>query len=229
VIAALACWCLALVILAPAGRRAPGRFGARLEGLAGRSADRFVEAVQRRPDLDEVGMLCAALCSELRAGASPRNALLASLGHGTVAPRARAAAELGEPVGPALLDDARASGRLGLAGIAACWNASADSGAGLAEGLERVAALAAAQREVSADLAAETAGPRATARVLAMLPLIGLLLGELLGAQPVRWLLGTAAGMACLALGCGLLCCGHLWSRRILRAGLPPDRPVGRA
>ena len=61
----------------------------------------------------------------------------------------------------------------------------------------------------------QLAGPRATARTLATLPLIGLLLGVLMGADPIGWLLGSALGLGCLAGGAVLTGLGILWTSRI--------------
>jgi tight adherence protein B len=105
---------------------------------------------------------------------------------------------------------------------------SADSGAGLADGLDRVAQLAAEGRRVADDLAAEVAAPRATARILAMLPFLGLLLGEMLGARPVQWLVSTPIGVGCLVLGSAFLTVGWFWSRRIVAAAAPGNAEVRR-
>ena len=166
-------------------------------------------------------MLCASLVSELRAGSAPGSALLAAAPDSALVPRARTAALVGEPLAPALAEDARRAGSVPLAGVAACFSAAQDSGAGLADGLVRVAALGRAQRRVTDDLAAETAAPRATARILSLLPLVGLGLGELLGAHPVSWLLGGPAGWICLFVGALFIVAGQMWVRTIMRSGLP--------
>jgi tight adherence protein B len=61
------------------------------------------------------------------------------------------------------------------------------------------------------------AGARATAAVLAALPILGIGLGQLMGATPVRVLLGGGAGAALLVVGTGLACAGLLWSDAITR------------
>ncbi|MBT0767365.1 hypothetical protein KIH74_00430 [Kineosporia sp. J2-2] len=62
------------------------------------------------------------------------------------------------------------------------------------------------------------AGPRATARVLAALPLIGLLLGAVLGVNSLGVLFGTRPGLACLAAGLGLWWAGRAWTARLVRS-----------
>jgi tight adherence protein B len=231
-----ALWCLAATAaLAVRGRprpTAPG--GPTLERVAGRLADLVLGWLRGPPPADDIGGLCTAICAELRAGAPPDRALLEASRHSRLIPRSRAAAMLGEPIADALAADAAAAVNASdgaspaLAGMAACWSAAADSGAGLAEGLERVATLAWAHRRVRADLEAETAAPKATARTLALLPVIGLVLGQVLGASPVSWLLGDPIGRACLAGGALLQVAGRLWAGRILQQALPRDRaPMG--
>ncbi len=193
----------------------------RLNRWAGAAADWIIGRLQPASKLDEALQLCAALGAELRAGSSPHAALLQAAREVTIAPRAQTAARVGEPLAPALAQDARAAGSVPLAGVAACFAAAADSGAGLATGLGRVAALARAQQAVADELASETAAPRATARLLGLLPLAGLGLGQLLGADPVRWLVGGPLGWLCLGLGTGLILAGRAWVRAILRRGQP--------
>ncbi len=203
-----------------------GRVRIALDRHSGRLAEEILARLRGPAPADAVDALCASLSAELRAGAPPDAALLAAARDGGIAPRGRTAAALGEPVADALAADARATGSAALAGVAACWRAASHTGAGLAEGLDRVAALARAERRVRAELATETAAPKATARILGLLPLLGLLLGELLGAHPLQWLLGSPPGWVCLAAGSVLMAAGHLWARRILQQALPP---TGRA
>lgn len=70
-----------------------------------------------------------------------------------------------------------------------------------------------------ADRAREAAfaGPRATATVLQALPVVGLGLGLLLGADPVDFLLDGGLGTAVLGAGAALTVAGHGWTRRLVR------------
>ena len=102
-----------------------------------------------------------------------------------------------------------------LARLAACWRAAADSGAGLAASVERIASSARADEEVHWALEAELSGPRATARTLALLPVLGIGLGMLLGSDPLGWLLGTGLGHLCLVGGIAFSGAGVWWTRRI--------------
>ncbi len=82
-------------------------------------------------------------------------------------------------------------GAEGLRGLAACWRVAVDQGAGLAAGLDRLEGALRAERDQRADLRAQLAGARATAVMLAGLPVLGLLLGFALGADPLHVLLHT--------------------------------------
>lgn len=159
----------------------------------------------------------AALAAELRAGQPVRDALArAAQSHRPpVCPAAAAAAVWGGDVPAALRADARATGLPLLRGLAACWEVGESSGAGLAAAVERLVASARSGEEVRVALEAQLAAPRATARLLATLPAIGVLLGTLLGADPLGWLLGGGLGSVCLALGLLLTVLGLVWTGRI--------------
>jgi tight adherence protein B len=67
----------------------------------------------------------------------------------------------------------------------------------------------------SARVTAGMAGARTTAAVLAGLPLLGIGLGQLIGADPLRFLLSGGLGGWLLMIGVTLACAGLLWSDRI--------------
>ncbi len=79
--------------------------------------------------------------------------------------------------------------------------------------------------DVVDDMAAETeraaqvAGPRTSGYVMAVLPLLGLVLGTGMGADPVHVLLRTSVGSVLLVAGTFLTCSGLLWSARIVGRG----------
>ncbi|BCK69590.1 membrane protein [Streptomyces libani subsp. rufus] len=178
---------------------------------AGRVRDRQAAAVIA---------LCAAVAGELRAGRQPAQALLAAgaPGLGASGSAMLAAARYGGDVPQALRVAARHPGAAGLTGMAACWQVAVEGGAGLASGLERIAAGLRAQRDQRDELRAQLAGPRATALMLALLPAAGLLMGSALGADPLRVLLHTPAGWGCLVVGGLLEWGGVAWTARIVAA-----------
>lgn len=164
--------------------------------------------------------LCGAVAGDLRAGRQPGEALvgLVVVDLGAAWSAVPAAARFGGDVPEALRKAARQPGAEGLNGVAACWQVSVDGGAGLAAGLERVAAALSAERDQREDLHAQLAGTRSTGLMLAVLPVLALLMGSALGAAPLRVLLHTSAGLGCLTLGGVLECAGLAWTARIVRA-----------
>lgn len=165
-------------------------------------------AEQRARVLQAIG----ALAAELAAGAPPSRALLQSQGDPSVWPQAAAAARWGDGIAEALERDAEVSPVLGQ--LAACWRVGS-RGAGLVEAIQHVAASARAAEDVRVEMEAQLAGPRSTARLLSILPVVGLGLGLMLGADPLGWLLGTLPGRLCLGLGVTLTLAGMWWTGRI--------------
>ncbi|MFB7214016.1 type II secretion system F family protein [Streptomyces sp. NPDC056255] len=167
--------------------------------------------------------LCGAIVGELRAGHEPGQALLVALrGNGVMGAAeasVSAAARFGGDVPGALAQAAREPGLDGLAGVAACWRVAVDGGAGLATGLDRLEGALRAERRRREELRAQLAGAWSTVAVLALLPVLGLGLGAALGADPLRVLLHTPAGLVCLVTGGLLEAAGLCWAARIVRAG----------
>ncbi|MFJ4079863.1 type II secretion system F family protein [Streptomyces iakyrus] len=184
----------------------------RLAGRARRDRERRADAVVA---------LCGALAGEVRAGRQPGEALLRAVrdcgGLADAQATVLAAARFGGDVPDALATAARQPGAEGLRGLAACWRVAVDQGAGLAAGLDRLAAALRAERDQRSDLRAQLAGARATAVMLAGLPALGLLIGTALGADPLHVLLHTGAGLGCLAAGGVLEGLGLWWVQRIVR------------
>ncbi|MFI2761269.1 type II secretion system F family protein [Streptomyces echinatus] len=170
---------------------------------------------------DAVIALCGALAGEVRAGRQPGAALLRAArdsgGLGDAQAAVVAAARFGGDVPGALAAAARQQGAEGLLGLAACWRVAVDQGAGLAAGLDRLEAALRAERDQRADLRAQLAGARATAVLLAALPALGLLLGTAMGADPLRVLLHSGAGLGCLAAGAVFETAGMWWAVWIVR------------
>ena len=198
----------AAVVALPAGLLVPR--------LLTRRAERRKAAADRAG----VGAALRAVALELRAGADPVTALAASAEAAPPGLRdrlRRAAAEtaLGGD-GAAVLDD----GPPGLAALGACWRLAIESGAGLAGAAERLARACESEEAVRREVAAQLAGPRSSAVLLAALPVLGLVLGSGLGAEPVHFLLGSPFGLGCLALGALLEVAGVAWLRVLSRVPL---------
>jgi tight adherence protein B len=154
-----------------------------------------------------------ALAAELEAGQPPATALVRAGGQPTVWPVTCTAVQMAGDVVAALDVDAREHAVLRQ--LAACWRVGADTGAGLAVSIGRLATTARAAEDVRVDLEGQLAGPRATARMLALLPLVGIAFGMMLGSDPLAWLLGTMPGRLCLLAGVGLTVAGTFWTGRI--------------
>jgi tight adherence protein B len=166
----------------------------------------------------------AAVAAHLRVGAAPEaalrravpevgdQALKGRLGHMVEAIR------LGTDPAVALRDVGDASDCDLLRWCAAAWHVAEVSGASLATTVDSIVASGRAQEAQRLSVAAALAGPRATTRLLALLPVGGLLLGSVLGADPVSLLLRTPGGLTCLAAGLILQIVGLRWSAALVRA-----------
>lgn len=216
-------WCLAagLMVALLGASPVPLVAGAAGVPLAGRLRRAGAARRERERRADAVIALCGALAGEVRAGRQPGEALLCAVrdlgGLGAARAGVLAAARFGGDVPGALSDAARQPGADGLLGLAACWRVAVDRGAGLAAGLDRLEGALRAERDQRADLRAQLAGARSTALMLAGLPSLGLLLGTVLGADPLRVLLHTGPGIGCLLLGGALEGAGLWWALRIVR------------
>lgn len=205
VITALMATLAALLLWPPVVHSRPGR----VRTL--RPRPRARPGARRAAELEWV----EALIAEIRAGRDPRTALAAAA-HAVAVPVAASAiasARGGGDVAAALAADG--SGSELVRGVAACWEVAHGSGAGLAASLTTLADSARETERVRRELHAGLAEPRATAVVLACLPLLGVVLGSMLGADPLSWLFGTPAGLVVLAAGVGFEVLGAGWAWRI--------------
>jgi tight adherence protein B len=165
------------------------------------------------------------LVGELRAGAHPVAAfdIAAAEVDGPVAESLRAVvarARLGADVAAGLHSvSAQSTMPANWDRLAVCWRLAQ------AHGLSIATLMQTAQRDIvererfSSRVDAGMAGARTTASVLAGLPLLGIGLGEVIGAKPVSFLLSSVVGGWLLVIGVTLGCGGLLWSDRIT-AGL---------
>ncbi|MFJ8694372.1 type II secretion system F family protein [Streptomyces roseolilacinus] len=222
-------WLCLVAALVPAllgGSPLPLLAGAVAVPLVGRRLRARARVKERDRRADTVIELCAAVAAELRAGSQPAQALRFAA-HSTGAlgadePAVLAAARFGGDVPEALRGAAGAEGADGLAGLGACWQVAVDGGAGLAAGLDRLEAALRERREQRERLRTELSGAWATVVLLALLPVAGLAMGAALGADPLRVLLHTPAGLACLVVGGALEAAGLWWAGRIVGAGEEP-------
>lgn len=179
---------------------------------------------------DDLPGLLMAVAARLRAGAPAGAAWSDVLGVDVHGALPRDADVLGRVATGRRRPDPRLVGR--VQAVVAGARVAVELGAPLADVLEDLATAASADAEHTADVEAALAGPRATARVLLWLPLAGVGLGALLGAQPWRVLLDGGVGTGALVLGLGLVLAGRAWVAALLTrardAGAPCATPEPR-
>jgi tight adherence protein B len=174
---------------------------------------------QRRGSLEQAfAHDLRALVAELRSGAHPGNALSTAASSTVLWPQAVAAERFGDGVADGFARDATENPRLGryLRQLSACWRVGVNHGSGLAISIERLAVSIETTMEVEATLANELAAPRATVRLLAFLPVVGIAMGYVLGADPLAWFVDTGIGKVTFLAAGGLTLAGSWWSHRIV-------------
>jgi tight adherence protein B len=209
---------VALAVLLPAGVLAAvsiigGTLWVRRRGHV-RVARRTAESAALQGALD-------ILVGELRVGSHPVAAfsVAAEEVDGVVAASLRAVAaraRLGADVAAGLHSAARNSSLpTQWERLAVCWQLAHDHGLAIATLMQTAQRDIIERHRFSTKVDAGLTGARTTAAVLAGLPLLGVGLGELIGAGPVRFLLSDGAGSWLLIIGVTLACAGLLWSDRI--------------
>jgi tight adherence protein B len=123
---------------------------------------------------------------------------------------------------PTWREAAERSASSALQAAAEGWAMSERHGAPVVDVLD--ALVGALRDRMRTDAAVETAlaAPRATARLLAVLPLGGVVLGELVGVHPLAVLIGTGAGRVTGMLGLVATLGGRLWMRRLVASVTGP-------
>jgi tight adherence protein B len=166
---------------------------------------------------------------ELRVGSHPMQAfgVAASETVGAVAESLRAVAaraRLGADVTAGLRAAAHSSAQPAhWHRLAVCWQLAGDHGLAIATLMRTAQRDIVEHQRFSVRVDSGMAGARATAAILAGLPVLGVLLGQLIGAHPLSFLLNGHAGGWLLVVGSMLACGGLLWSDRIIaRAGAGP-------
>lgn len=180
--------------------------------------------LRRRARIAEASALQGALgvlVGELRIGAHPVTAIGVAAGEtqGRIAQSLNSVAAralLGADVAAGLRAEAqRSASPRHWERLAVCWQLAQTHGLAIATLMQ------AAQRDIvererfDGRVEAGMAGARATAAILAGLPVLGVLMGESIGADPLRFLLSGGTGGWLLIVGTGLICSGLLWSDRI--------------
>jgi tight adherence protein B len=188
-------------------------FGVRMR-RRNRAASRVSESIALQGALD-------VLVAELRVGAHPVAAVsvAATEVDGPVAESLRvvaARARLGADVATGLhsMTD-RSTMPAHWDRLAVCWQLAQDHGLSIAALMQTAQRDIVARERFRTEVDAGLTGARTTAAVLAVLPVLGVGLGEAIGAQPLSFLLSDDVGGWLLVVGVTLACGGLIWSDRI--------------
>ncbi|MBA0047700.1 type II secretion system F family protein [Mycobacteroides sp. LB1] len=100
------------------------------------------------------------------------------------------------------------------------WTLAHRHGLAVAELLDACRTDLRERQRFTARVNAGLAGPRATAAVLSGLPVVGIGLGQMIGARPLAVLCSGGMGGALLVVGIVLACIGLLWSDQIIGKAL---------
>jgi tight adherence protein B len=165
-----------------------------------------------------------ALAGELRAGRTPSQALIAVVPVAgplsTCFALAAESAAIGASAADELARGARLPGAERLRYVAAAWRVADTAGGRIAVVLERLSEAMDSDDELRRELDAAMAGPHATMALLSALPLLGIALGQAIGAEPLVLLVHRPIGWALLAAAGLLDCVGVLVTRAIASAAL---------
>jgi tight adherence protein B len=169
----------------------------------------------REQELADLERAVTALVDEYTAGASTAAALsAAATSAGAFRP---ALSRAGALTAAGSEPEAALPALAGLTPLRVACATVSRTGAQLSEVLRGVRLDLAADRATSRAVRAAMAGPRASAVLLAALPLVGLAMGQAIGAHPARTLLHTGPGLGSLCLGVCLDLAGLRWTLALTR------------
>jgi tight adherence protein B len=156
------------------------------------------------------------LAAELRAGIEPAQAAAhVAQDHPQLAPWAATLAAGGD-VRPTLERIAQRPGWSRVVDLEAVWQVSAATGAPLADVISRVAADVRDDLDLVREIDRQVAPAKSTARLLAMLPILGLLLGSGMGKGPIATVTSSPIATVSIAVGLTLAGVGWWWITRII-------------
>ncbi|MBM4634537.1 type ii secretion system integral membrane subunit [Rhodococcus hoagii] len=214
--------CVPLVVVGAIG---PALAAAVVLATARRRHRRRAEVERRHRERAQVLAGLEAVIGELGVGAHPAAACDvaaqecrgdASVALRTAAGRARLG---GSAAGGLVLPGSVVADELSR--LAEAWSVAESRGLPLAELLQAARTDLQGRSRFRARADAGLAGARATAAVLAGLPVLGIGLGQLMGAAPVRVLAGGGLGSALLVAGTVLGALGLAWTDRIVDRAVP--------
>jgi len=201
-----------------------GRLRALADARGGRAPSARPHPWRRRRDPDPatlLGEVVTAVAAEVRAGRAPADAWRLVLGSPVGADGVPGAEDVLGAVlpprrRPSADDPAADPVRRRVAGVLAAGRLAAELGAPTAGVLEECARALAADADAETAVRGALAGPRQTTTLLTWLPVLGVALGTLLGADPLGTLLGGGAGTAAGVGGLVLTLLGRRWTGRMV-------------
>lgn len=106
-------------------------------------------------------------------------------------------------------------------GAAAVWRVAERTGAPVSPTLAALSAAMRAGADADRASAVALAGPAASARIVLVLPLVGVALGAVTGADTLRVLMLTPVGWGCMLAATALVIGGRRWSSRMVQRAAP--------
>ena len=176
---------------------------------------RFGGAARQRDRVTTVRAVVTAVVALLRAGAPPGAAWTRAAGVDVDELGVPDASQLAVSMGPAAASAVASATRLALT-----------VGAPLGRVLTSVCESLAEQAQAEAQREAALAGPRTTAKVLLWLPVAGVLLGWLIGIDPIAVATDAGVGSAAVCAGVLLLLVGRTWTNRLVTAARQAGEPA---
>lgn len=215
-------WPFGLVILAPVSWWCfGGRVGSVLTALlivglaAGWVGRRRIRMTKQRRRCAEVARAGELIASELMLGKIPQLALIAAAEDCPVLGEAAAATRVGASATEVWAQQSQTPGLGNLAVLARAWSVAEVSGAALAPTLSSVASGLRGEVELQREIDGELAASRMTGVVLALLPVAAIVLGYLIGGDPLEFLTANGWGQLCLVAGVFGACAGLVWTERL--------------
>ena len=162
---------------------------------------------------------CVVLAGELDSGVPARHALasVAQQWPGLFADAAGRAVVGGDPAS-AIRTSARQPGAESLVAVAAAWEVSERTGAGLSAVLVAVADSLRAEAAVRREAHTHLASVRTTSRLMAVLPVATLVLFSAGDGAAIAFLTRSVSGLACLAVAAVFVAAGLFWVDRTARS-----------
>jgi tight adherence protein B len=161
------------------------------------------------------GVAAVAVLRSLRGRAEARNLIGAVEAVGMLAADLRAG--LPAPAAVEAVRDTVDRAPMVAARVAAALDVADRTGAPVADVLDRLDADLRAAARLRAAMVAQAAGSRASAWLLAVLPVAGVALGPVVGADSLRVVLHTPLGAGCVSAAIALQLGGLAWSFRLAR------------